>query len=115
MPQQICHKCGIQLKNSYKFVQQVCKITQQYLKEIEEQLPLEDIKNIENLQETLIEITTANECNHEVQEELKEEPLKIECNIEIKEEEKEENDAVLPSTEDNKEESLEERYNFHGI
>lgn len=87
MPQQICHKCSQQLKNAYKFIQQACEVSQQYL-EIACLPPASpiDIKNIEQLQESLIEI---NETVYDIkyEEGIKVEPLSIaDCNIEIKQE-----------------------------
>lgn len=112
MPQQICQKCSKQLKTSYKFIQQACKITQLYLKQIDEPDIPEDIKDIEQLQETLIEIKPAA-GNQQLEDKIKVEPLSIECNVEIKEEQEqepvEENEIYIPIIE-NKEDSLEERY-----
>lgn len=47
LPQQICKECGTQLINSYKFIQQACKISQQYLRKIiEEQNITDDFKSL---------------------------------------------------------------------
>ncbi|KAM7362671.1 uncharacterized protein ACRADG_013254 [Cochliomyia hominivorax] len=101
MPQQICQKCGNQLKNSYKFVQQACKVSQLYVKQMEQQNSLEDVKHIEHLPETLIEMK-------QTEEPLKIEPFDIDCNIEIKEEKMETTEVLMPIADLN-EESIEER------
>ncbi|KAM7362670.1 uncharacterized protein ACRADG_013253 [Cochliomyia hominivorax] len=107
MPQQICQKCGNQLKNSYKFVQQACKVSQLYIDEMEQQNSQEDVKNIEHLPEIPIEITQISD-SQQMEKELKIEPLDIECNIEIKEEKMETTEVLIPIAELN-EESREER------
>ncbi|XP_023307829.2 zinc finger protein 699-like [Lucilia cuprina] len=107
MPQQICEKCAAQLETCYKFIQQACKVSRQYLDIVEQQTTQEDIKNIEHLQESLIEISETTSAE-EIHEELKVEPLNIECNLDIKEE-NEESENLLPMFVDHNEESHEER------
>ncbi|XP_065371061.1 LOW QUALITY PROTEIN: zinc finger protein 568-like [Calliphora vicina] len=104
MPQQICEKCGAQLRNAYKFIQQACKVSKQYLQLVQLNTP-EDIKNIEQLQESLIEISAP--IAEQLHDELKVEPLSVECNMDIKEE-NEESEVFLPMISNN-EESQEER------
>lgn len=101
LPQDICWKCVGQLKNSYKFIHQACKVSQQYLENSQE-----DVKNIEQLQESLIEISEAPIVD-QAQEELKVEPFDIECNLEIKEENLE-NEVFMPTIIVNNDESQEE-------
>ncbi|KAM7362672.1 uncharacterized protein ACRADG_013255 [Cochliomyia hominivorax] len=107
MPQQICHKCGNQLKNSYTFVQQACKVSQQYLDQIECRYHQEDVKNFEHFPETFFEITQPTNVQ-QTEVEFKVEPLEIECNIEIKEEKLDTTEVLIPIAELNKE-SREER------
>ena len=87
MPQKICNKCSHQLKTSYKFIQQACQVSQQYLEMayVQQASPV-DVKDIEHLQESLIEI---NETVYDTKCEggIKVEPLSIEeGNTEIKQE-----------------------------
>ncbi|KAM7364208.1 heme oxygenase isoform 2-T3 [Cochliomyia hominivorax] len=59
LPQQICVECGTQLVNSYKFIQQACKVAQYYLDNIENnEFKTED--TFKSLQETLMEIPEIN-------------------------------------------------------
>ncbi|XP_065371096.1 zinc finger protein 91-like [Calliphora vicina] len=86
LPQQICKECGAQLINSYKFIQQVCKISQQYLRIInEEQNPTDEFKN---LHETFMELKEIPISEKEYKE-MKIDLLIMECNPVIKEEKQE--------------------------
>lgn len=87
MPQQICQKCCNQLKSSYKFIKQACQALQQHLQMVyDQQTSSDDVKNIEDLQESVIEITEAvysTKCD----DDMKLEPFVIEkCGIKIKQE-----------------------------
>lgn len=87
MPQQICHKCSHQLKSSYRFIQQACKVSQEYLQfACGQEVSLDDVKNIEQLHESLIEIPETV-YNNKDNESIKIEPfLTAESSIKIKEE-----------------------------
>lgn len=112
MPQKICHKCSQQLKNSYKFFQQACQVSRQYLQMAYETptSPL-DVKNIEHLEESLIEINESI-YDSKLEEKIEVEPLIIEeCNTEIKQE-IDDNELLVegnPSNEENPEDRYERR------
>ncbi|XP_065371072.1 zinc finger protein 62-like [Calliphora vicina] len=74
LPQQICMECGTQIVNSYKFIQQACKVTELYLRLGEEQNTQDDFKS---LQETLMEITEKPTVEDDYKE-IKIEPINIE-------------------------------------
>ncbi|XP_065371084.1 zinc finger protein 208-like [Calliphora vicina] len=74
LPQQICMECGTQIVNSYKFIQQACKVTELYLRLGEEQNTQDDFKS---LQETFMEITEKPIVEDDYKE-IKIEPLNIE-------------------------------------
>lgn len=113
MPQKICHKCCTQLKNSYKFIQQVCEVSEQYL----QRSPhiYEETKIVEYLQETLMELP--DETITDANSEIKIEPLCIEDNFNTKDEEtpkeikgEKESNVVVDNINMNNDESQEERY-----
>lgn len=95
LPQQICMDCGTQIVNSYKFIQQACKVTELYLRLGEKQNTQDDFKS---LQETLMEITEKPTVEDDYKE-IKIEPLNIEfsefTNAETDESEPDKEDRYL--------------------
>lgn len=83
MPQQICLECSKQLINSYKFIQQACKVAQHYINVENAEKKVED--TFKSLQESLMEISeiTLGNCFNQ---ELIEKHSDIESDVEIKEE-----------------------------